>query len=165
MKLRIGIAVLALAGILGVFVTTALATPGSPLTVETARGELDGSLNVNARFGHGASVKIKTRGPTEVVTQRVEIPPGGTTGWHTHPGPNVNVISRGTLTLYHAEHCEHGIAYGQGSSFPTYPDQVHLARNNGTDTLVFFATYFMPKTTPPLPIRLDAPSPGPECPL
>jgi hypothetical protein len=30
--------------------------------------------------------------------------------------------------------------------------------------VIFFATYFMPKTTPALPIRIDQPSPGPGCP-
>jgi hypothetical protein len=37
-------------------------------------------------------------------------------------------------------------------------------RNLGTETLVFFATCFAPKTTPPLPVRLDARSPASGCP-
>jgi hypothetical protein len=41
---------------------------------------------------------------------------------------------------------------------------VHLARNEGTETVVFFATYFIPRMTPALPIRIDQPSPGAGCP-
>jgi oxalate decarboxylase/phosphoglucose isomerase-like protein (cupin superfamily) len=69
------------------------------------------------------------------------------------------------LTLYHAEHCAQAIAYGPGTSFATHPEGVHLARNEGTETLVFFATYLAPKTSPPLPVRIDDPAPGDECPL
>lgn len=164
MKLVAVLVALGIAGTLAAVATTVRATPGSPLTVVTARGELDGELKTNTRFDNGASVKIKTEGPIEVITQRVEAPPGSTFGWHTHPGPSVVVILQGTLTLYHAEHCQDGIAYGVGSSFST-TDNVHLAKNNGTETVVAFATYFAPKTTPPVPVRIDAPSPGPECPL
>lgn len=76
----------------------------------------------------------------------------------------MNVVKQGTLTLYHAEHCTEGIAYGPGSAFATHPEGVHLARNEGAETLVFFATYFAPRTTPLLPVRIDEPSPGSECP-
>ncbi len=55
--------------------------------------------------------------------------------------------------------------YGVGDSFATHPKDVHLARNEGTGDVVFFATYFAPKTTPALPVRIDQPSPGPGCPL
>ena len=36
------------------------------------------------------SVKIKHRGPTEVVTQRLTVPAGNPgSGWHSHPGPHL----------------------------------------------------------------------------
>jgi len=184
--------VLVLAGLtalLALLVTTALATPSSPeLVVVTARGELAEPLKVNTEFDNGGKVKIKTQGPVELITQRVEAPPGSTFGWHTHPGETFVIIAEGTLTLYHAgEHddddddgddddndnddgdndndqCAHGIEYVKGSAFGTHPDDVHLAKNNGTETVVLFATYFAPKTTPPTPVRLDALLPAPGCP-
>ena len=167
----IGRIVLVLVGLgvaLAVVFTTALATPATPapgIVVVTARGELDDSLNVNTKFENDARVRLKTQGAIELITQRIEALPGSTFGWHSHPGENVNVILQGTLTLYHDEHCTQGIAYGPGTAFPTHPDGVHLARNNSaTETLVLFATYFAPKTTPPLPVRLDAPLPASGCP-
>ncbi|MGH3038363.1 MAG: hypothetical protein ACRDLZ_02995, partial [Gaiellaceae bacterium] len=64
-----------------------------------------------------------------------------------------------------AKHCTKKINYATGSGFSTSPDQVHLARNEGTETLIIHATYLVPKATPALPLRIDKPSPGPECPL
>ena len=77
---------------------------------------------------------------------------------------NVNVVAQGTLTLYHDEHCTMGTDYPAGSAFPTHPDETHLAKNLGSVDLIVFATYFAPKTTPPTPVRVDAPLPGAGCP-
>jgi quercetin dioxygenase-like cupin family protein len=107
---------------------------------------------------------LQLRGPVEAISQRIVAKPGATFGWHFHPGENFNVILSGTLTLYHDEDCANGIEYGPGSAFSTSPDEIHLARNNGTMDIVFFANYFAPKTTPPTLVREDAPLPGPGCP-
>lgn len=151
--------------LLTVLIANALATPGSTtIVVQTARGAFAKDIDLKTEFEDDVEVEIETDGPIELITQRIEAPPGATFGWHSHPGENVNVIFQGTLTLYHDEKCTKGIAYGPGTAFPTSPDQVHLARNLGTDTVVFFATYFAPKKTPPLPVRVDAPLPGSGCP-
>ena len=157
---------LVLALIVGaVLVGVAIATPPSgSIVAETARGDLDGRLQLFSRFENGARVKVSTKGPMEFVTQRIVAQPGASFGWHTHPGENVNVVLQGTLTLYHDDRCTKALPYGAGSSFPTSPDEVHLARNEGSEPLVFFAAYFVPKTNPPVPIRIDQPSPGPGCP-
>lgn len=148
-------------------VGAALATPSSGVTAETARGEFDRPLDVNMSFDSAGKtkVKIKTKGRIELATQRVVAVPGATFGWHNHPGPTVVVVLKGTLTLYHDEDCTNGIDYGPGTSFHQTPDEIHLARNEGTEELVIFASYFVPKTTPPIALRNDKPSPGPECPL
>ncbi len=141
----------------------AFATPPSgTLTAETARGALT-KTKINKTFANGATLKLVTTGDVELISQKIVAEPGTSFGWHSHPGPNMNVVMQGTLTLYHDEHCTAGIDYGPGTTFKSFPKQVHLARNNGTETLVFFATYFAPKTTPEQPTRIDQPSPGEEC--
>jgi quercetin dioxygenase-like cupin family protein len=153
----VAVAAIAIAG-------AALGTPARGVTAETARGDLATPLKVNTKFANGARVKLQARGALEVITQRIVAIPGATFGWHTHPGENVNVILQGTLTLYHDENCTRGTAYPAGSTFTTHPNEVHLARNEGTQDLILFATYFAPKTTPPLPVRIDQPLPAPGCP-
>ena len=150
--------------VLTVLIANALATPSSPLVVQTARGAFAKDLNLETEFADDVEVEIETEGPIELVAQRIEAPPGATFGWHSHPGENVNVVFQGTLTFYHDEKCTKGIAYGPGSAFTSSPDQIHLARNEGTETLILFATYFVPRQTPPLPIRIDQPLPRPGCP-
>jgi quercetin dioxygenase-like cupin family protein len=157
--------IIGLTALLTVLIANALATPASTtIVVQTARGSFAKDLKLETEFTDDVEVEIETDGPIELITQRIEAPPGATFGWHSHPGENVNVILQGTLTLYHDEKCTKGIEYGLGTAFPTSPDQIHLARNLGTESVVFFATYFAPKKTPPLPVRLDAPLPGPGCP-
>jgi quercetin dioxygenase-like cupin family protein len=149
------------------FVGAALATPSMGVTAETARGELiDRPLNVNMSFDSGGRtrVKLKTKGRIEVAVQRIVAVPGATFGWHSHPGPTIVTVLSGTLSLYHYEDCSHRIDYGPGTSFSNLPWEFHLARNNGADELVVFASYFVPKTTPPVVLRIDRPSPGPGCP-
>ena len=143
----------------------ALATTASNFTAETARGPLvDRPLNVNWRFGPENRVKLQTQGPVEIAAQRIVIQPGGTLGWHSHPGPTVVTILRGTMSFYHAEHCTHEIEYATGQSFSNLPDEIHMARNEGTEPVVVFASYYLQQGTPPTALRIDQPSPGAGCP-
>jgi len=155
-------AVVAVIGV-GLFVGTALGTPASGVSAETARAPL-GELKFHSKFANDAKVRLHTKGDVEVITQRIVAEPGATFGWHSHPGDNINVVLRGAITLYHDEACTQGITYGPGSAFTTHPGQVHLARNEGTEQLVLYATYLAPRTSPPLPARIDEPSPGADCP-
>jgi quercetin dioxygenase-like cupin family protein len=136
------------------------------VTAETARGELvDRPLDVNMKFDAKTRVRLKTQGRIEVAVQRIVAEPGATFGWHSHPGPDHRHGPEGTLTLYHAEDCTHGIDYATGTSFSNLPHEIHLARNEGAEELVVHASYFVPVKVPPVALRIDQPSPGPECPL
>ena len=144
----------------------ALATPSMDVTAETARGPLvDRPLAVNWKFEPGTRVKLQTKGSIEIANQRIVAAPGATFGWHSHPGPTIVTILRGTMSFYHAEDCTEEIEFGPGTSFSNLPDEIHLARNEGTEELVAFASYFVPARTPPVALRIDQPSPGPGCPL
>jgi quercetin dioxygenase-like cupin family protein len=160
--------ILAIVGLvaLGVaLIGSALATPVISATAETARGPLvDRPLDVNWHFGPGNKVKLQTQGAIEIAAQRIVIAPGGTLGWHSHPGPTVVTILRGTMSFYHAEHCTMEIEYGPGTSFSNMPDEIHMARNEGSVELVVYASYFVPAQTPPVALRIDQPSPGTGCP-
>lgn len=154
-----------LAGIFGLIAGSALATPVINASAETARGPLvDRPLAVNWKFAPGNRVKLQTKGDVEVAFQRIVIQPGGTLGWHSHPGPTVVTVRAGTLSFYHAEACSQEIEYATGQSFSNLPDEIHMARNEGTTEVVLFAVYFVPLETPPVMLRIDQPSPGAGCP-
>ena len=161
---RTSLAVVVLVILLAAAVSTALGTGASGVTAETARGPLvDRPLDVNWHFGPGSKVKLQTSGPMEQAVQRIVAIPGATFGWHSHPGPTIVTVLSGTLSFYHAEECTHRINYTAGQSFSNMPDEIHLARNEGTVDLVIYATYYVPVGTGAL--RIDQPSPGADCPL
>jgi hypothetical protein len=83
-------------------VGSALATPGSGITAALlARGTLEGDHNRHQQSStRQKPVKIKLLRPSDVAVQHVTIAPGGTTGWHSHPGPAIVIVKAGSFTLY-----------------------------------------------------------------
>ena len=163
---RTTLVIVVLAVLLAFAVGTAFGTMSSGVSAETARGPLvDRPLAINMQLEDPrAKVKLQTKGPVEVAVQRIVAIPGATFGWHSHPGPTIVTVLSGTLSFYHAEDCTHRINYTAGQSFSNRPDEIHLARNEGTVPLVVYASDFVPLRTPALPLRIDQPSPGAECP-
>jgi quercetin dioxygenase-like cupin family protein len=159
--LRLGAAVAVLtlalvAALLALPRDQATATPPSGIAAELlARGTV-------ARAGHvrAAGIKLATRGPIDVATVHVTFQPGGSTGWHVHPGPALVTVKTGQLTLHRAKGCR-SRTFSAGQTFLEFgPDDVNLTRNETggvTETLV---TFLLPVGAP---ITVDAPAP--PCPL
>lgn len=149
--------------ILPVLAGLALATPGIGILASTvhARGTNADLLNVHSKSG----VKLQTKDSVDFVTQQVVMAPGGTSGWHSHPGPALVTIKSGELTIVYAndETCL-GRTYRAGQSFVDRGDEVvHTALNRGTENAEFWVTYLVPGE-PGAPARLDEPSAG-TCPF
>ena len=51
----------------------------------------------------GFSAELETEGAANFIQQEVKFSPGGTTGWHTHPGPSLVIIKSGTMTFYRGD--------------------------------------------------------------
>ena len=87
--------------------------------------------------------------------------PGGSTGWHSHPGPVVVLIKSGALTFYDNEDpsCT-GRTYVAGQAFiDSGQGHVHIARNESTSqNLELWATYF--DVPPGGAFRIDVSNPG-----
>jgi quercetin dioxygenase-like cupin family protein len=95
--------------------------------------------------------------------QQLTIPPGGYTGWHTHPGPTFVAVAGGEGTLYHGMSGCPATKYATGAGFMQPSTEVHNMRNEGTTPLVLWAFYALPPGTATAAIRVDQPQPS-ECP-
>ena len=137
----------------------AWATPPSGAT-STTLGRI--SLGPFRESSHG--FKISSRQPADVVVLTTTIYPGGSTGWHSHPGPAFIVVIRGTLTVYDGDDpTSMPHRYGPGAGFldPGF-GRVHIARNEGATPVTVVQTYLhVPPGGSP---RIDAPAPG-NCPF
>jgi quercetin dioxygenase-like cupin family protein len=90
-----------------------------------------------------AGIKIKTRGPRDLLTAAITVDPGGSFGWHTHPGPVVVAVAAGTLSLFEVEgrRCVHRRVRA-GAAFVEDGGHLHLARNDGSAPVRIYATFF-----------------------
>src|SRR5215510_3237840 len=50
-------------------------------------------------------IKAKIKGPVDVAVIHVTIQPGGTLGWHSHPGATFVMVTSGTITRVNADGC------------------------------------------------------------
>ena len=139
------------------FVATALATPGSGVTSTTFAVGSFNKLEAQTRTGTWRA-RIDTKGATDVHVLENKIEPGGTFGWHSHPGPSIVVVKSGALTLYHGDDpaCTPNLIQA-GSGFVDDGGQVHVVRNEGLVEAVVYVTSLVPKGAGR---RIDEPSPG-----
>jgi mannose-6-phosphate isomerase-like protein (cupin superfamily) len=168
----------------------ALATPGAGAVGNyVARGPVSQSVVIGVPRSVTATKTVRVRAGRKAVTRRVRftyqtvtplmtcaasttcdtayqqltIPPGGFTGWHTHPGPTFVAVAQGEGTLYHGTSGCPSTKYGVGSGFMQPPTEVHNMRNEGSTPLVLWAFYALPPGTSNAAIRVDQPRPA-ECP-
>ena len=93
----------------------AMATPPSGVTNppwSPVIGHFQGGIDAKAKtdVDPGAAkdfwkMKISAKGATDVHIVENIIAPGGTFGWHSHPGPSLVIVKSGTLSVYHAPDC------------------------------------------------------------
>jgi quercetin dioxygenase-like cupin family protein len=90
------------------------------------------------------------------------IAPGGTFGWHSHPGPSFVIIKSGTATVHlGADPKCRPHRFRAGSGFVDKGRAVHIVRNEGAVDLVTVVVSFVPKGAER---RIDEPRPR-HCPV
>ena len=75
----------------------------------------------------------KTKGPSDLYVQSNVWAPGGTTGWHSHPGHSLITVTAGAVTNYDADDptCTPTV-YTAGMAFVDHGgDHAHVIRNEG----------------------------------
>ena len=154
----------------------ALATPPSgvtnpswsPVTGRFADG-IDATARTDVDPGNATDfwqARLSTQGATDVHILENIIAPGGTFGWHSHPGPSLVIVRSGTLSVYHAPDCtpmDFGPGSANGSTFTDQGHDLHMVRNNSTTvTADVYVVSFVPAG---FGRRIDEPNPNPSiCP-
>jgi quercetin dioxygenase-like cupin family protein len=104
-------------------------------------------------------LKLKTKGDSDLYVTRNAIAAGGTSGWHTHPGPSLVTVTLGEITVYDAAVCA-PTRYGLGETFVDDGDHVHLIRNESGAAAETAAVQLIPRGATR---RIDAEQPN-NCP-
>ena len=100
----------------------------------------------------------KTEGTSDLYIQTNTWAPGGTTGWHTHPGHSLIIITSGQVTEYHADCTSkvYGPGIANGATFVDTGNDEHLIRNEGSLEATGFAVQLVAKGAKR---RIDEPAP------
>jgi quercetin dioxygenase-like cupin family protein len=133
----------------------ARATPPAGLTVEVL-----GSGTTQAGFKiHVDGIRVVSKHAVSFTVAHLTFAPGGTTGWHVHPGPVLVIVKAGAVTKYSADGCT-AHTYTAGQAFvENGPADENMVRNNGSVPAETIVTFITP---PGAPVRDDAPPP-PGC--
>ncbi len=156
------------------YVGNALATPASGFVGTTLAVGRFGEMDVLNHFippdgrqeGHKSNTWLswqKTKGLSDLYVQSNVWAPGGNTGWHTHPGHSLIIVTTGTVTAYEGDNpdCKPSV-YTQGMGFvDPGGDHVHILRNEGTVEARTITVQLIPAGAVR---RIDAESPG-NCPF
>lgn len=110
----------------------------------------------------------KTKGLSDLYVQSSAWQPGGSTGWHSHPGHSLIIVTAGSVTNHERDdpRCTpHVYTFVPGQPAPTFVhpggNHPHIVRNEGTVPASTIAVQLIPADTQR---RIDTPSPG-NCPF
>jgi quercetin dioxygenase-like cupin family protein len=161
MKKLIGVAT-AFVG-LGVLVVaaTALATSAFGVTsTPLGQGRLE-AVDLKVKTGDW-KLRLNADSLSDISVTENRVAPGGSFGWHSHPGPSLVVVKSGTSTFYRGDDptCT-GEMHPTGTAYVDPGGVVHTARNEGTVDLVLIVTRLVPSGAAP---RIDEANPG-NCPF
>ena len=86
-----------------------------------------------------------------------------TTGWHTHPGHSLIIVTSGSITEYMADCIPHVYTFVPGQPVPTLVDpgsgHLHVIRNEGSVPASTIAVQLVPYDPAKGNRKIDAPAP------
>ncbi len=158
------------AGVVGlaVYAGTVLATPPSGVTTTTIGvgrfTDIDATTKTDIDAGTPTDfwqARINTKGLSDLYVIQNTIAPGGTFGWHSHPGPSLVIVKSGTATFYMADDptCTPRVVQ-TGQGFVDDGHDTHVVRNEGAVDLVTVVASLVPAG---FARRIDEPAPA-NCP-
>ena len=112
---------------------------------------------VSAKFG---MVPVGMLHSPEVVTQQATFAPGGSSGWHLHPGYLTGTVVSGQVVRYGTDCSSH--TFNAGDTFYETSAQPFTVKNTGSVNAVVLVTFVVPGGTPKTGLRIEANQP-PNC--
>jgi quercetin dioxygenase-like cupin family protein len=100
-----------------------------------------------------APVSINTDGNATLLVQGLRLGPSASSGWHTHSGPEVSVITIDTVVLQTAAECA-PVNYGAGQAVFIPAGVPDLVANEAGQDAHVVVTYTLPVNAP---VRGDSP--------
>jgi quercetin dioxygenase-like cupin family protein len=149
--LSVGLTSVVTAVTVAVTVAPSWATPPSGLTnIPLARGTDTSHGTIPLQFG------------TDVAMAQITVDPGGSSGWHSHPGGAIIIVQQGSITVHQPvdSQCQ-TTTYSAGQAFIERPGEVDDVTNAGTVPYVLYVTF--PRVPQGGSPRTDQPDPG-TCP-
>jgi hypothetical protein len=127
-------------------------------------GEIDISSFLSSRLMEEESEQLEPRAQkrerlSDIYVQSNVWAPSGSTGWHSHPGQSLIIVTAGTVTNYegHDADCKPH-AYTTGMAFvDPGGDHIHILRNEGLVEAKTVAVQFIPSDAAR---RIDVADPG-----
>ena len=142
--------------------TTAVATSAHGVTSTVfGVGQFHEIGALSTAYSGSWQAQVNTKGESDVWFLENKVAPGGSFGWHSHPGPSIVVVKTGALTLYRANDpsCTPQIVEA-GSGFVDAGGDVHIVRNEGSIEAVVYVMSLVPRGGAR---KIDQPQPG-NCP-
>ena len=120
---------------------------------------------VNIPLARGTNLSegtIPLHAGTDVAMAQITVHPGGSSGWHSHPGGAIIVVNTGTLTVYRSVggQCQTE-TYSAGQAFIERPGELDNVLNVSSNPYVLYVTF--PRVPQGVSPRTDEPNPG-TCP-
>jgi hypothetical protein len=149
MKSKLMFALLGVLAVGGLYAGTVLATPPSgQMTTTLAKAPFEPmKLKAQSDPANLWRLKLKTHGVSDAyVVGNTFAANGGTSGWHSHPGPSLIFDTAGTITDYEFDgrRCtQNDYTVGQGF-VDAGGDHVHMIKNNGSVDARTIAVQLLP---------------------
>ena len=143
------------AGIAGVFAAVTVAPGGA--TPPSGLAQVPLARGTNVSYG-----TVPMQVGTDVAMAQITVQPGGSSGWHSHPGGAIIVVKEGSLTVHRSigSQCQTS-TYSAGQAFIERPGEVDQVVNTGTVPYILLVTF--PRVPQGESARTDVPDPG-TCP-
>jgi len=137
--------------VMGTFAAVALGSPSFNFTsTPLVTANLDNTVRLNSD-----RIKLQTKDATVVRVATVVFGPGGSSGWHHHPGFVIVSVKSGSVTVWHSDCSQE--TYGAGSAFVETGDDP--GQVTSVDGATNYVTYVVPNVTP-LVFRIDDAAPA-----